>query len=165
MWSATAYSRVLAVRASRNGKRGGREFDTRSAEVRILRRGDIEHVLIDRGGEPVRLDVTNGTLAAGASIHFDVADDDRLEGQLSAIRHFRGIAPPVRHTRLAGRIQALHAVDARDAGASLREIAELLLGPGDWPGDGEHRKSLVRRLIASGDAMVRAGPLPILKLS
>jgi hypothetical protein len=33
-----------------------------------------------------------------------------------------------------------------------------VLGPGAWPGDGEHRKSLVRRMIAAGDQMIRAGP-------
>jgi hypothetical protein len=37
-----------------------------------------------------------------------------------------------------------------------------VLGPGAWPGEGEHRKSLVRRLIAAGDRMIHSGPIATL---
>jgi hypothetical protein len=57
---------------------------------------------------------------------------------------------------------SLHAHDAREAGASLRDIAELLLGPGDWPGDGEWRKSQARRLVQAGASLIRSGPRSIL---
>jgi hypothetical protein len=141
-----------------------RLFDAPSADARTVRGPHGEHLLIDRGGDVIRLDVVEGTTAAGpVALRFELADDDRLAAQLAAIRTFRATTPNGhRHMRLARRLFALQAVDARDSGASLREIADLLLGPGDWPGDGEHRKSLVRRLIAAGIRMVCSGPRAIL---
>lgn len=56
----------------------------------------------------------------------------------------------------------MNAVDGRDAGASLKDIADHVLGPGDWPGDGEHRKSMIRRMIVNGDRMLSVGPRAIL---
>jgi len=58
---------------------------------------------------------------------------------------------------------ALRTHDARMAGASLRDMAIELLGPGEWPGPGECRKSAMRRLVAMGEKLVRQGPLPILQ--
>jgi hypothetical protein len=124
---------------------------------------DRTNLVIDRGGELMRLDFAAGSLDSGpVTLHFNLIDNGRLETQIAAIQQFRGTVPPRRYTRLAERLIALHAADARVTGASLREIAELLLGPGEWPGDGEHRKSLVRRLIAAGERMVHAGPRHVL---
>ena len=96
-------------------------------------------------------------------LRFDLADDDRLDMQLRAIQALCEPAPVARsHTRLARRLLALHAVDARNAGASLQETADMVLGRGDWPGDGEHRKSLVRRLVVTGERLIRAGAGAIL---
>ena len=123
-----------------------------------------EHVLIDRGSTPFRLDVLEGTISKGpVSLHFELANDWRLAEKLAVIGAFVGkTSEPRHHLRLAGRLRALQANDARAAGLSLREIADILLGPGDWPGDGEHRKSLVRRMIATGERMVRDGPRTVL---
>lgn len=143
---------------------GARLFDARSINARTLNGLDGEYLLIDRGGEVIRLDVVSGTTTGGpVMLHFDVANDDRLDAQIAAMRALRAIAPAGRpHVRLARRLLALQAVDARDAGASLRETADIVLGRGDWPGDGEYRKSLVRRMIKSGDRMIRTGPAGIL---
>jgi hypothetical protein len=159
IWSAAADPRVLAVRASPCRGRDERSFDFREAD-RVVRSPAGEHVLIDRDGPPFRLDIIEGTVLSGpTSLSFDLSDDDRLEDKLAVIRAFVGKRVVTRHhLQLAGRLQALHAADARTAGASLREIAELILGPGDWPGDGEYRKSLIRRMISSGKRMVQAGP-------
>ncbi|QPI71957.1 DNA -binding domain-containing protein [Sphingobium sp. Cam5-1] len=73
------------------------------------------------------------------------------------------LRPNIFHERRAGALLGLWSVDARRAGASLRDIADLLLGPGDWPGDGEYRKSRARRLLAAGEAMIRGGPSAILR--
>jgi hypothetical protein len=68
-----------------------------------------------------------------------------LDVRIAVIRILAGIRPiACRHVRLANRLQTLHAADARNRGVSLRAIADLVLGAGDWPGDGKHRKSLVR---------------------
>ncbi|MBT2189280.1 DUF2285 domain-containing protein [Sphingobium sp. H33] len=92
-----------------------------------------------------------------------MADDDHLDARIAAMRALRCSVPNGRrHIRLVRKLLALQAVDARNAGASLREIAENLLGRGEWPGDGEHRKSNVRRLLDSGEDMLRAGPRAIL---
>ena len=87
----------------------------------------------------------------------------RLEDRIAAIRSFR--ATPTlgpRHPRLADRLLALQAADVRKAGASLRETADLVLGHGEWPGDGDHRKSRVRRLCDLGKSMIEAGPSALL---
>lgn len=144
-----------------------RLFDTLSAEVRMMRGLRGEHLLIDRGDELVRLDVIDSTTAAGpVTLRFDLADDDRLDTQIAVIRTLRAaVASGPRHGRLARRLLALQAVEARNAGASLKETADILLGPGDWPGDGEHRKSYVRRLLDAGSRMIRSGPREILNMN
>ena len=164
MWSAAVDPRVLAVRAVPVFGAGARIFDAHTADVRVLRGPSGEHLITDRGGEPVRLDVIEGTTVAGpVMLRFDVADDDRLDVRIAAVRALRYTASTGRrHIQLARKLLALQAVDARDAGASLREIAELLLGSGEWPGDGEHRKSNVRRLVETGEGVLRAGPRAML---
>src|SRR3546814_19206795 len=85
-------------------------------------------------------DVCSSDLTAAAgpvTLHFDLSDDHRLDTQIAAIRALRYPAPTGgEHVQLARRLLALQAVDARDAGASLREVAELLFGPGEWPAIG-----------------------------
>jgi len=166
MWSAAVDPRVLAVRALEPADGHARLFDGQSVDVRMVRGPRCEHLVIDDGSDAIRLDVIDGTAAAGpVTLRFDLPDDDRFDMQLSVMRALREPVPVLRsrpHVQLARRLLALQAVDARDAGASLREIAAMVLGPGAWPGDGEHRKSLVRRMIASGDRMLRAGSRAIL---
>lgn len=155
---------MLTARAEACPTGDGRRFKADCATDRLLRLPSVEHLLIDRGGEPVRLDVVEGTTTAGpVRLHFDLCDDDTLEGRISAIRTLRGDRPVRRHAQLAHRLLSLHAVDARDDGASLKDIAEIVVGPGDWPGAGDHRKSMARRLVASGDRILRAGPRAVLK--
>lgn len=164
MWSAIADPRVIAARAGPVENGGAHVFDASDPTVRVLHGSVHEHVLVDRDGLAVRLDVIDGTISARpVSLRFDLPDDHHLDVRLAAIRAFTSAAPPGRrHLQLARRVHALHATDARDDGASLREIADLVLGPGAWPGDGEHRKSMVRRMLASGDQMRRDGPRAIL---
>lgn len=165
MWSAAVDSRVLAARALHPIDAAcGRLFDARLADTRMVSGTSAEHLLIDRGGEVIRLDVMEGTTAAGPVVlRFDLADDDRLDMQLHAIQALREPSPVARsHMQLARRLLALHAIDARDTGASLREAADMVLGRGDWPGDGEHRKSLIRRLVVTGEHLIRAGAGAIL---
>lgn len=133
-------------------------------DARVLWTPHAEHLLINRDSDLFRLDVIEGTVATGpVSLRFDLAVDGRLPAQISALGRFCGAAAVGRrHVQLAQRLLALQAVDARDAGASLREVADRILGPGAWPGNGEHRKSLVRRMIAGGERMMRAGPAGVL---
>lgn len=165
IWSAAIDPRVLAVRALEPvAATGARLFDALAVHARSVRGLHAEHLLIERGGEVIRLDVIDGTAAAGpVTLRFDLPDDYRLDTQLAAIRALREPAAVLRsHEQLARRLLALQALDVRHAGASLRETAEIILGPGAWPGEGEHRKSLVRRMVVAGERMIGAGPRPIL---
>jgi len=155
---------VLAVRAGQPTGNQQWSFDLATTEARHLRGGDAEHLLIVRGNELFRLDVIAGTVAAGpVSLRFDIAQDDRLPAQLSTIgRYCHTINPVRRYVQLGNRLLALTAIDAFEAGASLRETADVVLGSGAWPGEGDHRKSRVRRMIVAGKRMIRAGPQPIL---
>ena len=150
---------VLFARAFQPKGEGSRLFHAKSPNISIVRGSNCEHLQIDHGGEPIRLDIVEGTVADGpVLLRFDLADDDAFDDRLATLRAFRHPKPiEYRYPGLARRLLALHAFDARSANASLRETADIVLGPADWPGDGEHRKSFVRRLVASGEAMVRAG--------
>lgn len=164
MWSAAVDPRVIVARAIPIKREHSRAFEGAVEAVRALRGHGREHLMIDRNGDVLRLDIIEGTALAGpVSLRFELAGDAHLESRIGAIRAFASTGGPRRlHLQLASRIRALHATDAHVAGATLREIADLILGPGDWPGTGEYRKSLVRRMIKSGDRMVQAGPLFIL---
>lgn len=165
IWSAAVDPHVITARAFPIRPGGVHEVDLAHETVRTVHGGSGEHLVIDRDGVPLRLDVIEGTATAGpVFLHYDLPDDHRLEARIAVIRAIAGTRPiPCRHPQLANRLQALQALDARAAGASLREIADHVLGPGDWPGDGEHRKSLVRRLVAAGERMFRAGPRAVLE--
>jgi len=164
MWAAAVDPCVIAARARPAQSGATRLFYLSAAVVRALRGNSGEHLLIKRGGTTTRLDLIKGTALAGpCSLHFDLPADVHLERRIAAIRSLtsaRAARQP--HPQLARRLHALHAADARAAGFSLRDIADLVLGGGGWPGSGEHRKSLVRRMIAAGDDMVRAGPRAVL---
>jgi len=143
---------------------GARTFDARST-LSSVRGPEGEHLLVARGDALIRIDIVEGsTSERPVMLRFDLADDARLGARLGALRTLGDDEKNGRpHLRLARRLFALHAIDMRDAGASLRETAAVVIGPGAWPGDGEHRKSrLRRRLIAAGDSMVRAGPVGIM---
>ena len=164
VWSAVLDPRVLTGRAVPATVDAANPFDLTLLHPKMVRSASAEHWLFVRHGKPVRLDVISGTLARGPVIlRFDITADERLSIQLAALRSFSKPALDPGHADYAQYLLALHAVDARRAGASLRETADLILGPGDWPGDGEYRKSLVRRLIATGEQLVRDGPAAILQ--
>ncbi len=161
MWSAAVDPRVLAVRAEPAAGATERLFDLATTDARLLCGRHTEHLLIARGAELFRLDVIASTSVTGGpvSLRFDIADNGKLPTQISVMaRYTAQVAHVRRHGQLGNRLLALAAVDTRDAGASLRETADAVLGPGHWPGDGDHRKSMVRRMLVAGDRMIRAGP-------
>jgi hypothetical protein len=163
MWSAAVDPRVLTASAVLTRDRGRQGDRALAPMVRSLRSPGVQHLLIDRG-DLVRVDLIGDSLHGEPRIlHFYLPDDDWLDDRLAAIRILRGQRGGGSHPQLARRLPCLWAIDVRDAGASLKEIADYVLGTGDWPGDGEHRKSMVRRMIATGDRMLRDGPCAILQ--
>lgn len=162
MWSAAVDPRVLTARAvPAYGERSNGVLALSPVALRMWT-SRTEHLLIDRG-DLLRVDlVDHAATGAPFQLHFDLPDDDWLEQRITVIRSLRGRRHHGGHPQLARRLLSLNAVDGRDAGASLKDIADHVLGPGDWPGDGEHRKSMIRRMIASGDEMLLAGPRAVL---
>lgn len=164
LWSAAVDPCVLGARAERALASDIQVFDAYAPGVRVVRSACAEHVLVARSGQCIRIDIDEGSvMAPPVCLRFGIVHDDRFAAQIAAISLFGGLAPGRRQVKDPMRpLLALAALDARRAGASLRETADLVLGRAEWPGDGEHRKSHVRRLIAAGEQMVAAGPRPIL---
>lgn len=172
IWSAAVDPRVLIVRAKilPDPPVGGpalEGFDLRHFSHDVFVGADREHIRIDFHNMVVRFDVTEGTMRAGPiSLKFELPYGRQIGVQLDTLHRFamfhRQPGAVDSHTRFANMLLALHAFDARTFGASLRDIADWLLGDGDWPGDGEHRKSRARRLVIAGEAMVVQGHRKIL---
>jgi hypothetical protein len=162
--------RVLLARALPTRSVGGSHaFDLERFSARVLDDEDRERVLIEYASTVIRLDVLSGTVRGGpVSLCFRVPEERGIPAQIEALRAFHALRqgqsiPTSSHARMARQLLALHAYDARTAGHSLRSISEMLWGSSDWPGDGEHQKSRVRRLVASGEALVHTGPAAILR--
>ena len=143
-------------------------MDLHLFSIRRLVRSECEHLRIDHRGLVARLDIPGSTVLPGkVSLCFEIDHDARLFEQLDSVRAFADLVsgrPPLRCARsaLEEGLLALWTLDARENGISLRDTADLLFGPGDWPGEGEHRKSRIRRLLAKGQGMVQAGARGIL---
>lgn len=167
IWSVDVDPCVLRVRchACQAGDDGA--FDIRRHHVRVARGCRGEHVCIEVGGEPIRLDAIDGSVLGGpVQIEAAIMAGRNLDAQISSLKRVdrivRGIdarAPPDRH--LARLALALRTLDARTCGASLRTIAGVILAAPEWPGDGECVKSSARRLVALADALRCAGPASI----
>lgn len=172
LWSAAADPRVLTARArpyrGSATEAGRRVFDLRALSAQVAVGADREHARIDQAGIMVRLDIIAGTLMNGpVSLTFELLDGPGLPFQIDALRQLQEQATGTRaapspQRRLAAMLLPLCAFDERARGASLRNIADMLLGHGEWPGDGDHRKSQARRLVAAGEALVRGGSRAIL---
>jgi len=108
-------------------------------------------------------------LAPGLEDGMAVAYANRGNGGGGAATPARGHGPPSSHLAAAKprpppaallELHTLQALDATQAGASLREVAEGLFGAdavaADWHADGDLR-ARVRRLVRRGDALMRGG--------
>lgn len=126
-----------------------------------------EHVLVHENGTWLRLDIVAGTVLAGSAMLELMVPLHKLESQFATIRKLdallRNASPPRENDpRLFRLVLALRALDARAEGVSLRELAFGVFGASDWPGDGDHVKSRVRRLVRLADELRRAGPRGVL---
>jgi hypothetical protein len=165
VWSAVADPCVLRARVLPADRGDGRRFDAAAANARCVRSPQGEHIAFDCMGEVARIDLVEGSIGRGAAnFRFEIDADERLDCQLLALQRIYARSPRLAETkRLRRQHLALIALDARNDGASWRETADLMLGKGDWPGDGEHRKSLVRRLFEAGRSLCRSGPEAVLQ--
>ena len=130
-----------------------------------------EHVAISVDGRELRLDITEGSLFDGAIVpHFGLTGVANLQPKLETLHDLvalcrGGRLGPTRliDGRLPRLVEALRVLDALAAGESLRGIATILNPENaDWPGDGEHVKSRVRRLVALAGRLEQLGPRGVL---
>lgn len=115
----------------------------------------------------LQLDGLDGVFAGGPQrVSPAIAHDRPLGPQFDSVRrldaflHHRREQPNV-GLRFGRLVEALRVGDAIAAGASQREIGLGIHG-GYWPGDGEHLKSRVRRMIILAAHLARVGPLGVL---
>jgi hypothetical protein len=165
VWRADVDPCVLRARVLAHAGGGHRLFDAKAVQARCLASRLGEHVAFSCAGEIARIDIVAGSVSSGpAVLAFDILADTDLDRKLAALRRIyartAGAGVPRRLRRLH---LALLVRDARIDGASWCEAADLLLGPGDWPGDGEHRKSVIRRLAEAASALCRSGAGAILR--
>jgi hypothetical protein len=128
-----------------------------------------EYLLAGEDACQIRLDIRAGTLLDGpVRLHYDLAGSVGLGPKLLTLRRLlalirlrrlpRGYFPPPSQARRW--MLALRAFDARQAGASHRDIAAVLFDVSvigsDW-GDLDYLRSRVQRLIRLGDLLVQSG--------
>jgi hypothetical protein len=138
----------------------------------VVRDDSGEHAVLSDGWRHIRIDVEQGSLAEGRPVvlHYDlhgIASAQRkilpLRRLLDLYRHRRfsqSLYPPDR--RLDRMIEALRVHDAVVAGASQRDIAQVMFGD---DGSDEERagrrsdslRSRVRRLVSDARLLARGG--------
>lgn len=136
----------------------------------VVRDANGEHAVLSDGWHHIRIDIALGSLAAGGPVvlHYDLHGIASAQSKilplrrlLDLCRHRRfshALYPPDR--RLDRLIQALRVHDAVTAGASQREIAQVLFGPAVDDASGRRSDSLrsrVRRLVADARVLARGG--------
>ncbi|MCG7349865.1 DNA -binding domain-containing protein [Sphingomonas sp. ACRSK] len=134
---------------------------------RVVRTGDRCHILLHLLRATLQLEGLAGAFGDGPQPVSALIDHGRfLEPQFESVRRLdaflRGREPPPDvGTRFGRLVEALRVGDAIAAGASQREIGLGIYG-GEWPGDGEHLKSRVRRMVPLAAELIRIGPRGVL---
>ena len=132
-----------------------------------------EHAVLSDGFHHIRIDIEDGSLAAGcpvvlryalqgvvgATAEMRLAPLRRLIGLYRTGRFLPALFPPDRRVERA--LTALRVHDALHAGASQRDIAAALFGteriPADWRTASDSLRSRVRRLIGEARRMAGGG--------
>ncbi|MEP9360034.1 DUF2285 domain-containing protein [Sphingomonas sp. KR3-1] len=126
--------------------------------------------MLTDGLHQLRLDVRGGTLTRGpVRLHFEFEGLAEIDAALLTLRRLvavdrRGKIPLglfAKEPRAGRWIAAARALDAREAGASQRDVAETLFGGervrADWAGSSDYLRSQVRRMLAFGTRMRSSG--------
>jgi len=131
---------------------------------------DREHAVFADGMRRIRVDIEVGSLRDGpVLLRYRLAGTASLEPKILPLRRFLALCrhrrfqpslfPPDR--RIPRWIVTLRVHDARCAGASLREIAEVLYGQKivaeDWNGTSDSLRSRVRRLASDARRLAAGG--------
>lgn len=166
MWTAAADPCVLRVRLVDARGPTVRGIDLSQWPYCSLSGNGCLYVRLHLPGGVVRLDVIAGAIGSGPVAIEPAIDLSRaIDPQVASLRRMYALmhdgemeASDQRFTRL---VEALRVADALAAGVSLRAIGLGVFGT-DWPGDGEHLKSKVRRRVVLADRLLREGPRGVL---
>lgn len=147
---------------------GGRLLDLSRVDFRVVRKADVSHLLLELPAGTLQLDLrVTGRQHEIVAVRPTIDLVRPIEPQFHSARRLAallaGLPEPVtRDAGLARLVAALRVIDALADGASQRDIGLGIVG-NDWPGDGEHLKSRVRRMIPFARALAAMGPRPVLR--
>lgn len=163
LWNGATNPYVLDVGVDADGCL----LDLSCVAHRLVRASRRTHLILKLPAGTIQLDFRGDLDGCGAVRISPAIDLSRpLEPQFCTARRLAalldGMPEPVeREAGLTRLVAGLRVQDALADGASQREIGLGIFGD-DWPGDGEHLKSRVRRMIAFGNALAAAGPREVL---
>lgn len=166
MWTAEADPCVLRARVSFSTGVCAAAIDLSLWPHCALPGDGCVHVRLHLPDGVLRLDLVDSANLAGPLMIEPAIDLRRgIDSQIESLRRLhalmRGDVLETRDQRFVRLIEALRVADAIAAGASLRDIGLGAFGD-DWPGDGEHLKSRVRRRVELAAELMRAGPVGVL---
>lgn len=166
LWTAEADPCVLRVRASCRAVGTAGINLSRSLSCAVPGECCV-HVRFHLPDGDLRLDLVHGVILGGPQAIEPAIDLGRaIEPQVASLRRLQALMrdglAAVSDQRLNRLVEALRVADAIAAGASLRDIGFGAFGD-DWPGDGEHLKSRVRRRIQLAAELASAGPRKVLQ--
>lgn len=147
---------------------GGCRLDLSRLDHRVVRVAGRSHFLIELPAGMLQLDVRDTRdqrEIVAVSPTIDLARP--IEPQFHSARRLAallagGSEPVPREAGLARLVATLRVRDALASGASQRDIGLGIFG-NEWPGDGEHLKSRVRRMIRVARALAAMGPRAVLR--
>lgn len=146
---------------------GGCLLDLSRLDYRVVLADGRNHLLLELPAGMLQLDLRGtGDQREIVAVRPTIDLARPIEPQFHSARRLAallaGVPEPVpREAGLTRLVATLRVGDALAAGASQRDIGLGIFG-GDWPGDGEHLKSRVRRMIPFAAELVKAGPRAVL---
>lgn len=167
-WRADPSVPVLEVEPARAGEPGVLDLRAVALPALVVRGEDGEqHALVSEGQSRLRLAVVRGDVLSGpVACRYRLPQGELAVASLDGLRQIvalgvtghlpnGGIRPRAKVSRW---VEVLRAYDARQAGASQREIAILLFGQArvreDWSGRSDYMRMRVQRLLRAAEEMV-----------
>ncbi|RSU90882.1 DUF2285 domain-containing protein [Sphingomonas koreensis] len=163
LWTGAMDPFVLDLR----GDADGCLLDLSHVSHRMVRTDSHTHLLLELAAGTIQLGLLGAEDDRAAVWIRPTIDLSRpIEPQFHSTRRLAALLdgapePVPREAKLTRLVAALRVVDALADGAGQREIGLGIFGD-DWPGDGEHLKSRVRRMILSANALALTGPRAVL---
>ena len=166
MWTARADPFVLRARLNDAAALCAPAIDLSRWPHLALQGDACIHLRLHLPGGVLRLDCVgrgflSGLVAIEPAIDFSRAIEPQIASLSKLDAFLKGDRVALRDQAFVRLLEALRVADALESGASLRAIGLGIYG-GDWPGDGEHLKSKVRRRVALADRLLHAGPRSVL---